>query len=90
MWDLHHKDEEVEEDSSDEEAPEPEMFFIADRALSAVYFPFPAEEAVAVDVDAAVMSLRNSLVYLPASTIMPSDGVDNSDPPVNHTKKDSC
>ena len=69
-WNLHDADEEVEEDSSDEEAPEPEMFFIADRALSAMYFPALAEGAVAVDVDdAAVVSLRNRLVYSPASTM---------------------
>ena len=83
MWALHHADEEVEEESSDGEAPEPEMFFLADRALSAAYFPAPAEEATAVDTDTAVMSLRNSLVYLPADTIMPSDGLDTFDPPAD-------
>ena len=38
--------------------------------LPAAYFPAPAEEATAVDTDTAVMSLRNSLVYLPADTII--------------------
>ena len=41
--------EEVEQDFAAEEAPESEMFFLADRALPAVYvFPFssPAEESV--------------------------------------------
>ena len=46
MWALHHADEEVEEESSDGEAPEPEMFFLADRALFAAYFPAPAEEVL--------------------------------------------
>ena len=59
MWALHHADEEVEEEPSDGEALEPEMFFLADRALSAAYFPAPAEdlEATAVDIDTAVMSV---------------------------------
>ena len=29
------------------------------------------------------MSLRNGLVYLPADTIMPSDGLDTFDPPAD-------
>ena len=47
MWALHHADEGVEEESSYGEVPEPEMFYLADRALSVVYFPVPAEEAAA-------------------------------------------
>jgi hypothetical protein len=101
VWALHNQWEEVEEDS-DGEVPGQyqEMFYLADRALSAAYFPAPAEEtaapvdvqvysdedfydAPAEDMDTAVMSLSSSLVYLPASTIMPSDGLDTVDPPVD-------
>jgi hypothetical protein len=100
VWALHNQWEEVKEDS-DGEVPgrSQEMFYLADRSLSAVYFPAPAEEAAAPaedidtaeeaaapaeDIDTAVMSLRNSLVYLPAGTIMPSDGLDTSDPPADN------
>ena len=60
------------------------MFYLADRALSAVYFPAPAEEAmVPAEYVAAATPAEDNLVYLPASTIMPSDDLDTLDPPAD-------
>jgi hypothetical protein len=88
VWALHHAWEEVEEEY-DEEVQEPEeMFYLADRALSAIYFPAPTVEAI-LPVDVQVYSdedfydapAEDNMVYLPASTIMPSDST--LDPPAD-------